>query len=197
MTIIQTAKPLAERAPRDYYPTQLELCQAALQCVEGPAPRTILDPGCGQGPWGTAARMLWPEAIITGIDIEVGECAAYDRVITGDFLTHDFGSEGYDLTLGNPPYFASEAFIRKSLGHSTRLILLLRLQFLASKKRGTDLFRNLPPNDVYVLCTRPSFIPSGQSDDNEYGLFYWSLTSKSNGGTNLHWFDWKRGEVIG
>jgi hypothetical protein len=55
----------------EFYPTELPICLAALRQYQQdrPAPRRILDMGAGTGPWGQAAREIWPEAIIVGIEL--------------------------------------------------------------------------------------------------------------------------------
>lgn len=66
----------SDRADFDHYPTPLPLCRTALGLVRemvtlpiGPSVPCILDPGAGSGPWGTAARELWPDSHITGVEI--------------------------------------------------------------------------------------------------------------------------------
>lgn len=196
MTIIKTSKDLRPRQPRDYYPTQDSLCDAALDLVAGQVPKEIMDPGCGQGPWGKAAKVRWPGAAVTGVDIDPGICEEYDKVIKGDFLQLSKSTEPYDLIIGNPPYKFTEEFVRKSLdilSGNGQIIFLLRLNFLASRKRSTGLFKDHPPKAVYVLSTRPSFTGDNKADDSEYALFVWAAGNKAP--TEVHWYDWKERTV--
>ena len=195
MTIITTDKTLRPRDPWDHYPTQIELCRAAINLLpeRWPAFR-ILDPGCGAGPWGTAARERWQGAFIHGVDIHTqGYPVAYSQIDEEDFLMASLDAN-YDLIVGNPPYRYAEEFVRKSyelLVPNGAMIFLLRLNFLASRKRATGLFSDIRPKKVYVLATRPSFTGDNKSDDNEYGLFLWTKPASKLAGTGLYWLDWK------
>lgn len=198
MGIIMTTKELRPRQPRDFYPTPELLVNAALNCIEFqrtrlelPAPK-ILDPGCGEGVWGRVARRLWPDAKITGVDIEPGICEAYDNVIRMPF---PMGVNGkFDFVIGNPPYSHAEEFIRASLAHLHPqhgvMMFLLRLPFLASQSRGRGLFKEFQPKEVYVLCQRPSFTGDDKTDATDYCLVVW-LNKFYHIGTAMKWLDWK------
>lgn len=68
------AKALRPRHAADLYPTQNRLALTILQYVKGSkllateAP-TILEPGAGGGIWGKAARFLWPDSYIVGVEL--------------------------------------------------------------------------------------------------------------------------------
>lgn len=73
-------------------------------------PRRILDVGCGEGSWGIAARDLWPDAHLTGIDLR-GDALPhmqrnYDRAIQGSFPEDmaELGLGPFDMVVGNPPF---------------------------------------------------------------------------------------------
>jgi hypothetical protein len=68
--IITTDKEMRDRDPYDHYPTPIGLCTAALERLDDvPACPQILDPGAGAGPWGQAARKIWPVASIYGVEV--------------------------------------------------------------------------------------------------------------------------------
>jgi hypothetical protein len=199
MTIITTTKELRPRQERDFYPTEPALVDAALKLIRF-YPDSILDPGCGDGAWGKGAKIRYgPLSQLWGVDIEPSpECdRIYDRVIRTDFLKENMvDGFGWDLIIGNPPYKLAMEFVQHSLSLLSprgTLMFLLRLSFLASRKRAQSLFKADNPTVVYVLSTRPSFTGDGKSDDNEYGLFLWD--NNFNGKTTLHWYDWERGIV--
>lgn len=200
MGIIQTTKELRPRQENDFYPTPIELCRAALHLFAGQNFKTILDPGCGTGVWGQAARSLWPASHITGIDIvdRLERPSAYNRFCLADFLSliPDAYPDGscYSLIIGNPPYQLAQEFIEKGMRllapHGT-MMFLLRLNFLEGQKRGKGLWKTLPPSDVYVCSRRPSYTGNGKTDATAYSLICWGKQRFStNTQTYLHWLDW-------
>lgn len=80
-------KEMRDRDDFDHYPTPEPLVRAALTSrilPIMPAPRTILDPGAGQGVWGRVARSIWPNAFIVGTEIRnLPKPPEYDRWISG------------------------------------------------------------------------------------------------------------------
>lgn len=106
--IIQTTKTMRERDDFDHYPTPIELCRAALlRCplsVESTTRLRILDPGAGTGVWGEAAREIWPNAEIHGIELrEMPAPKAYDHWRTDNYMLSRY-TKPFDLIMGNPPY---------------------------------------------------------------------------------------------
>lgn len=193
MGIIQTTKELRPRQENDFYPTPIELCRAALSLVETPNPWTILDPGCGSGVWGEAAREFWPKSEILGVDIvaDTDLKLFYNGVIVKDFRDW-IPSPRYELIMGNPPYKYAEEFIRNSwtsLRAAGEMIFLLRLAFLEGQKRCQGLWKEIPPQDVYVLGRRPSFTGNGKTDATAYAIFRWVFDTPVSE-TKLHWLDW-------
>lgn len=90
-----------------------------------------------------------------------------EKVIIGDFLSLDpanFG-EKFAVCITNPPYSLAMEFIEKGLQLADTVVMLLRLNFMASKGRAA-FFHRYPP-DVYVLPNRPSFTGKG-TDATDY-----------------------------
>lgn len=139
----------------------------------------ILEPAAGRGSIIAACKR-------SGFDgewwaVEVDEARRRDllssglvpaeRVCGGDFLTLDLSSLPlFDFVVTNPPYSLAEEFVKRSLSCAGTVCMLLRLGFLASRRRA-DFMRAHPP-DVYVLSRRPSFSGRG-TDATEYGWFVW------------------------
>jgi SAM-dependent methyltransferase len=204
MRIIQTTKEMRVRDPNDFYPTPIELCYRALKSIEWLQPKRILDPGAGAGPWGTAAKQIWPGAYVVGSELRESPCPpAYDEWHIGDFMNgvESVLGQTFDLVMGNPPYKYSEQFVR--LGLATlrpggRLLFLLPLQFLASKRRGRGLYRETCLLNVDVCVSRPSFTGNGKTDATDYGLFTWGRFSgdynelgEPVNSVALDWLDWE------
>ncbi len=60
--IIPTDKQLRKRDDNDYYPTPIELCVSALGLLPDDfKPFSILDPGAGDGVWGSRAGKVAPD----------------------------------------------------------------------------------------------------------------------------------------
>ncbi len=91
-------------------------------------------------------------------------------VTFGDFLSRQF-TERYDVIFTNPPYCHAERFVERSLQLADTVVMLLRVNFLASKQRSPFL-RRTPP-DFYGLPDRPSFTGRG-TDSTDYAWFVWS-----------------------
>lgn len=69
---VSDEKQLRPASGSEFYPTDLSIAIAALsqyQHGREPRPRRILDMGAGAGIWGMAARLIWPDAIIVGIEL--------------------------------------------------------------------------------------------------------------------------------
>jgi hypothetical protein len=164
----------AKRKAADFYPTPAYCVSRLLDSVPLP-PGRWLEPGAGSGAiiratrgdprvadvwwtaienrslsWGPLANALGPE----------------DRLVRADFLYHDIALERFTLALGNPPYRLAAEFIERALGLAPRVIFLLRLNFLGSRKR-VPFFRRVGMPDVHVLAERPSFTGGG-TDATEY-----------------------------
>lgn len=99
----------------------------------------------------------------------------YGNFAIADFLTLNPKHIGdIDVVITNPPFSLAMEFLQKSLEivkDDGKVILLLRLGFLASRKRF-GFMRENPPTEMYVLNQRPSFTGKG-TDAQEYAWFVW------------------------
>ena len=80
----------------------------------------------------------------------------------------------YQTIITNPPFNIAIDIIKRALSDvvdSGEVIMLLRLNFLGSKKRH-DFWQEYPPKFIYVLSNRPKFI-NNKSDSIEYAWFVW------------------------
>ena len=204
MSVIQTTKKLRKRQSYDYYPSPLPLCVAALQRFRDRtemAPRVILDPGAGAGPWGDAYRRVFGGGWLIGTDLRaVPPNPSYDAWHTEQDYLAVWADQilpaniaGADLIIGNPPYGdgMAEKFVRRSLqllNPGGYLIFLLRIEFLCSQRRGTGLWQELPPRWIDASSRRPSFTGNGKTDATDYALFTWQQGWR--GATIFDWLDW-------
>lgn len=97
-----------------------------------------------------------------------------------DFLTYEFGRK-FDFIITNPPFSLAQEFVEKSLTLANCVIMLLRLNFLASAKRK-EFWEKNAPTAVYVLTKRPSFTGDGKSDATDYAFFVWDKTGRQKAG---------------
>jgi len=77
----------------------------------------------------------------------------------------------WDVLITNPPFAAAQDFVEKSIQLSPVVVMLLRVNFLSSKKRA-PWFQRIGTPDIYVLPNRPDF-SGGGGDSCEYGWFVW------------------------
>lgn len=180
-----SSKPMRKRKENDAYFMRDDLPIAALRAAVPPmlAPELVLDPGAGAGAWGNAAKELWPNAHLVGVDIDgsLPMPNSYDDWITGNFLEQDFsdyGFAGFDLIIGNPPYGKNaEPFIRHGLAQlrtGGMLVFLLLLPFLESQTRWRTMYGpngNCRPTDVWVCSKRPGFEGYEGTDQRSYAIF--------------------------
>lgn len=86
----------------------------------------------------------------------------------------------------NPPYKMAKEFVLRGLDllqEGNRLILFLKIRFLEGERRFNQIFRNTPPEFVYVHVTRQSCAMDG--DFEQY--------CKSSGSECYCWFIFKKG----
>lgn len=189
-----------ERRPRhelDTYLTPLEFCEAGLSLVTG-TPRLILDPGSGEGAWGIAARKRWPQAHLTGVEIQekFQKPVAYDTWISTDFrkwLHDDEPRPLFDLVIGNPPYKDGEweSWLIKCmslLSFGGEVIWLLPHRYLEGKERACGLFEQFPPVRV-AYAGRPQFYGEGTGAE-PFDYYHWRAGWK--GDTVFDWMERRR-----
>lgn len=109
--------------------------------------------------------------------------AAPGAAITiGDFIDAArrgaFEDQRFAVAITNPPFRLAQDFIDACLTCSDTVVMLLRLNYLASKSRWNFMSANTP--DVYVLPNRPSFTGGG-TDSIEYAWFVWGRERRNRG----------------
>ena len=165
-----------QRAPSDFYPTPKWCVRRILEAVDLPGGQW-LEPCIGHGAVVAATAGIRSDVVWTGLDVH----ASFARPVSVlpppvRFLAEDFtqwrpaAPLSFDVVITNPPYAIAQAIIERSLSLAPIVVMLLRLNYLASA--GRALFMRRHPPDVYVLPNRPSFSGRG-TDSIEYAWFVW------------------------
>jgi hypothetical protein len=76
----------------------------------------------------------------------------------------------YACAISNPPFRSALAFVQHALKFAPIVIMLLRLNWLASRTRNAWLRTHVP--NIYVLPDRPSFV-GGTTDATDYAWMLW------------------------
>jgi hypothetical protein len=112
-----TTREAAGRIARGDWQTPLALAEAVVARLAGshPAPRTILEPTCGEGAFLVAAGAAFPTARLLGLEIDPGYAKTASRrvpeaeILQADFFRTDFREllsrvDEPVLVVGNPPW---------------------------------------------------------------------------------------------
>jgi hypothetical protein len=173
----------SKRQDNDFYGTPDWLTRALLNVIE-PALKqkepdvskwNILEPASGEGAIVKTLKDKWPEAHIDDSDI-----VSYSGKPSVDFLQMPSAPQKYNLVVTNPPYSLATEFVQKamyftdiSVGGTGMIAMLMRINWLASKRRATFL-RKLTPT-VMVTPARPSFTADGKTDSVDYAWMVWGF----------------------
>jgi hypothetical protein len=183
---------LPERREFDLYPTENMLIIATLKAIQpllAKKPDFVLDPGAGDGRWGSwvsrTSKTIFgmdTNPMITGVDIrdvELPLAGFTSWYPNQDFLTWKTDTS-FDLIIGNPPYKFSEKFVRHAwemLSKNGTMVFLLKIGFMASVSRYEGLWNELYPECVFVCSTRPSFY-NGSTGGDEYAVYVWNKNGR-------------------
>lgn len=159
MTIGASNHTAQERDVNDYYATEPKAVDKLLT-VETPS-KLIWECACGEG---HLSRRLteYGYKVYSSDKIDRG----YGEVL--DFLTVDKENAIQDCDiLTNPPYSNALEFVLKALdlvspGH--KVYMFLKLTFLEGKQRAKELYKEFPPQKVYVCTDRILCAKSGRFD---------------------------------
>lgn len=160
----------------------------------GPAPR-ILDPSAGSGCWGRAARAVWPDCVLVGVEPRASEQAnvaaaytfAYHLDLAAFLLRHqEFKHGGFDLIISNPPfdvaftkdYWPGLLLDAGLVAPGGRVALYGRSQWGQSIEAAANL-RRWSPSWQRRLCGRPAHRADGRTDSCEYSLWGWDIEDLS------------------
>lgn len=150
----------AKRALADFYATPEESFLPLLQYL--PMDSVFWEPALGDGRLVRLLRNSGRDA--GGADLHPMKPGAEPVDFLRDPTQRDF-------IITNPPFSLAKEFVTHAVNHSRETVLLLRLNFLGSKKRRTW-WRDYKPNALFVLSDRPDFTGEG-GDACDYAWFYW------------------------
>lgn len=138
-----------DRRELDFYPTPPEVTQALCDFLNDycvlESGRQVWEPACGGM---DMAKVLSDNGYaVNATDIQQGV----------DFLNQKTAYGHYDAIITNPPFDASESFIRHALSLSPVVCMLLKSQYWHAAKR-IKLFKQHVPSYVLPLTWRPDFL---------------------------------------
>ncbi len=150
----------AVRRPDDFYETPSWCVERLLERLELPGGEW-LEPASGGRAIVNAVNHVRDDVSWTTTDLREGL----------DFLQTEKWWTRFAVAITNPPYSLAMEFVEHALPIADYVVMLLRLNFLGSEKRGVFMRREAP--DVYVLPNRPSFTGGG-TDATEYCWMVWT-----------------------
>ena len=170
----------AKRIEADFYATPKDCVQNFINHY-GSINGRVLEPSAGNGNITEVVKSNGTNFVVS-LELREEELdnlnAISDEVVIGDFLKYET-QDKFDYIIGNPPYSLAQEFLEKCFelaDENTKIIMLLRTNFLESKKRH-EFWQKHPVNGLYVLSKRPSFTGKG-TDATSYSWFVWDGTDK-------------------
>lgn len=164
-----TTKRIADMAGADFYPTPEWATEALLEqeTFEG----GIWECACGDGAM---------SEVIKRFGYEVYSSDLYDRGYGKSGIDFTSANKKVDNVITNPPFHSAEEFVFSGLKNTRKkFALLLRLAFLESRRRQSQIFNVNPPSRIWVFSERITFYPKG-------------AVRKGNGTTAYAWFVWDK-----
>lgn len=174
-----------KRRELDAYYTPNSLATALVGLLPIEPGDTALEPNAGGGAFVRALNAAG--AIVSANDLNPNAKGLKHAKQTkvGDFLLSEWDDRP-KWVVGNPPYKGAEQQVLHALRIGDRHVaMLLRLGFLAGRRRANSIWSRGDLRHVWVLSQRPSFTGGG-TDASEYGFFWWD---KQHGGdASISWF---------
>lgn len=146
-----------------------------------PTPRHIVEPSVGGGAFARAARRAWPEARITGVDVDPAAEGKrdVDTFVLGDWPELAGRLEVVDLVLGNPPFTGVAAIPHVEAALSTlapTVALILPWSCLGGVQAWSDLMDGrFRPEFARTIAPRP-----WPKNVRETALFVWTLSAPAH-----------------
>lgn len=174
----------SKRSPADFYATPSWCVSRLLEALALPGGEW-LEPAAGDGAIIKAVRR--DDVAWTAWELEKRNRQAlkallpHSRLHLGDFVKAAGGlvhGRKFAVAITNPPFRLAQPFIDACLACAEHVVMLLRLNYLATKSRWSFMRTHTP--DVYVLPNRPSFV-NGTTDSVEYAWFVWTQQPRSEG----------------
>ena len=173
---------LKDAESHDYYATEPKAVHLLL--AHEKFKHKILEPACGEGHISEVLKSYGYEVISTDL-IERGYGDG-----SKDFFEYN-KIEGADI-ITNPPYKYAKEFVEHALNISedgTKIAMFLKLTFLEGQGRRV-LFKNQPPQTVYVSSSRLQCGKNGCFDGSSMVAYAWYVWVKGyKGPTYIKWIN--------
>lgn len=167
----------------DYYATDPAAVEMLLQNETFCS--SVWEPACGEG---------HISKVLTAHGIDVFNTDLVDRGVgTGgiDFLATEERGLAVDI-ITNPPYKYAREFVERALdavADGQKVAMFLKLTFLEGQGRR-ELFRNNPPQTVYVSSARLECGKNGEFTGSSAVAYCWIVWRKGHPGpTHLKWIN--------
>jgi hypothetical protein len=188
-------KPDIEISQNEFYSTHKDSVRTFLkEFLKGHSIQVAWEPACGKLNIVNVLRENGIEVLCSDIVSRgVGE-------FKHDFLSNEkcdiwIKNSNIDTIITNPPFSLAEKFIRTALKlkPSRHVIMYLKLTFLEGKKRY-KLFKEFPPEEIYIHPSRQGCSPQGAEEFNNGGAvcycwFVWKTNGLGNGIPKLYWLE--------
>lgn len=138
-------------------------------------PKSILEPGCGDGAFIPQLRKKYPDVYIHANDIinpkEDLHCA--DIITARNFLTDKIFEKGrFDFIIGNPPFNMAMDFIKKSLSMDAKVVIYLLRQTITGSRERSFFWKENRPSHIFNIPDRISFLNAEKGADSAYHQFF-------------------------
>lgn len=166
----------AVRDPSDYYATPSWCVRRLLEAVDLPG-GLWLEPCAGEGAIIRAVAEVRDDVRWHAIEyrdecIEALSGLPTVEAAAGGSFQRKSAVGSFAVCLSNPPYRSALEFVQHALRFAPIVIMLLRLNWLASAARAEWMRAHQP--SVFVLPDRPSFVGRG-GDATDYAWMAWGL----------------------
>jgi len=169
----------AVRDPDDAYLTPPWCVHRLLEALELPG-GLWLEPSAGEGNIMRAVAEVRDDVVWHAVEYRNKCIHRLDAVpschtaVEGNFLAIVPGPPNprYAACVGNPPYVRALQHVQHAMRFAPLVVMLLRLNWLASDKRAKWMRANTP--SLFVLPDRPSFTGEG-GDATDYAWMVWGL----------------------
>lgn len=177
----------------DFYPTPDPVAKAVTQAIfeQSPNPPVIVEPSAGSGVFVRHARVLWPTTPLLAVELDgrhqslltSGASQVYFETWETWLARAATTLPAGTLVFGNPPFSLAAEHIGLALDllkPGCRISMLLKMNFMCSKKRAEGFWPRRQLRWLRPFDTRPKFIVGGSSDNNEYSLMTWEVGFTGN-----------------
>lgn len=168
------------RAENDFYTTDPKSVERFLDCYEI-MPKVVWECACGTGNISRVLEASGKKVISTDIvDRGFGQVK--------DFFSASKLPEGCKCIFTNPPYNAATEFVTHALrliegDNAGVVVMLLKTQFLETKKRYEKIFKDNPPQYMFQFVRRVSCfrndVPSNEGSAMPFAWFVWDNAEKN------------------